>query len=420
MRVLHITKTSDASFWAVRQATQLALRGVEVHAVLPSSSGAAVAAWTRSGANLHFLDCSLPVRNPAAVSRRSSEIRQLVDSIRPNLIHTHHVTTTLMLRIALGRKHPVPRVFQVPGPLHLEHWHTRKLEIALAGDNDFWIGSSCYIMRLYQKAGISTNKLFLSYYTTDTTLFANSRTGYLRRRLQIPQEAVVVGNINLVYPPKRYLGHTVGLKCHEDIIEAIRIVQQQRNDVWGVLVGGTFGVSQRYERKLRTLAKQKGNGKILMPGHFNAEEVARSWPDFDCAVHVPLSENCGGVVEPLLSGVPTVAGDVGGLPEVVLPGRTGELVPIRRPDLLAKAILNVFDHINEFQQMAASGRELANVMFDPARCGDEVLSIYRHLLFDEPRPEAFNSEQFLTSDQDLNPREAASPSPLRLADSFHR
>jgi glycosyltransferase involved in cell wall biosynthesis len=137
-------------------------------------------------------------------------------------------------------------------------------------------------------------------------------------------------------------------------------------------------------------------------------------------VHVPLSENCGGVVEPLLSGVPTVAGDVGGLPEVVLPGRTGELVPIRRPDLLAKAILNVFDHINEFQQMAASGRELANVMFDPARCGDEVLSIYRHLLFDEPRPEAFNSEQFLTSDQDLNPREAASPSPLRLADSFHR
>jgi glycosyltransferase involved in cell wall biosynthesis len=415
MRVLHITKTSEASFWAVRQASELALRGVEVHAVLPSSSGAAVAAWQRSGATLHFLDCSLPVGNPRAISKSCSEIRQLVKSIRPNLIHTHHVTTTLMLRIALGRKHPVPRIFQVPGPLHLEHWHTRKLEIALAGENDFWIASSRFIMGLYQKAGITSTRLFLSYYTTDTTLFSSSRTGYLRQKLQIPDTALVVGNINLIYPPKRYLGHTVGLKCHEDVIKAIRIVQQQRSDVWGVLVGGAFGASRRYERKLR--AEQKGGRKILMPGNFSSQEVARTWPDFDCAVHVPLSENCGGVVEPLLSGVPTIAGDVGGLPEVVRPGVTGELVPIRRPYLLAKAILTVLDHNDEFRRMAESGRQLAKVMFDPERCSAEVLSIYRHLLFDEPRPGAFESEQFLASSQDLN--QEAHTSSLRLAAVNH-
>jgi glycosyltransferase involved in cell wall biosynthesis len=417
MRVLHITKTSEASFWAVRQASELALRGVEVHAVLPSSSGAAVAAWQRSGATLHFLDCSLPVGNPRAISKSCSEIRQLVKSIRPNLIHTHHVTTTLMLRIALGRKHPVPRIFQVPGPLHLEHWHTRKLEIALAGENDFWIASSRFIMGLYQKAGITSTRLFLSYYTTDTTLFSSSRTGYLRQKLQIPDTALVVGNINLIYPPKRYLGHTVGLKCHEDVIKAIRIVQQQRSDVWGVLVGAAFGASQRYEHKLRALAEQKSDGKILMPGNFSSQEVARSWPDFDCAVHVPLSENCGGVVEPLLSGVPTIAGDVGGLPEVVRPGVTGELVPIRRPDLLAKAILKVLDHSDEFKRMAESGRQLANAMFDPERCSAEVLSIYRHLLFGEPRPGAFESGQFLASIQGSN--QEAHSSSLRLAAVNH-
>src|SRR5271170_1292099 len=122
MKVLQISKTSEASFWAVRQAAHLVRHGVEVHAVLPSSSGAAVTAWQASGATLHFLDCSLPVRNPAAILQRGSQIRQLVGSVRPDLIHTHHVTTTLMLRLTLGRKHPVPRVFQVPGPLHLEHW----------------------------------------------------------------------------------------------------------------------------------------------------------------------------------------------------------------------------------------------------------------------------------------------------------
>ncbi len=373
-------------------------------------------AWQASGATLHFLDCSLPVRNPAAILQRGSQIRQLVGSVRPDLIHTHHVTTTLMLRLALGRKHSVPRVFQVPGPLHLEHWHTRNLEIALAGENDFWIASSRFIMQLYEKTGIVASKLFLSYYTTDTTLFSNVRTGYLRQRLGIPEDALVVGNINLIYPPKKYLGHAIGLKCHEDIIEAIRIVQQQRNNVWGVLAGGTFGTSETYERKLRALAQQKGNGRILMPGQLSSQEVAWSWPDFDCAVHVPLSENCGGVVEPLLAGVPTIAGNVGGLPEVVQRGRTGDLVPIRNPKLLAEAVLKVLANYDEFRNMAKQGTRLANAMFDPERCSNEVLSIYRHLLFNESRPAAFDSSEFLRFSQD-QPLTKADHS-LRFADAI--
>lgn len=397
MRVLHITKTSEASLWAVRQAAHLNKQGVEVHAILPSPDGSAVNAWREARAALHFLNCSLPVRAPLRFMKRAAAIRQLVESIRPDVIHTHHVTTTLMVRLALGSTHPIPRVFQVPGPLHLEHWHTRNGEIALAGEHDFWIASSRFILRLYEKAGIAPEKLFLSYYTTDTSLFSTGRTGYLRRKLSIPKNAFVVGNINLIYPPKRFLGQTVGLKCHEDVIEAIRIVRQKRADVWGVLAGGTFGDSKSYEEKLKALARQKGYGRILMPGKLGSEEVAQSWPDFDCAVHVPLSENCGGVVEPLLAAVPTIAGDVGGLPEVVQPGVTGTLVPIRNPKLLAGAVLSVFEHYVESRQMARHGRQLANVMFDPARCSAEVLSIYRHILFNEPRPQAFDSPRFLAS-----------------------
>ncbi|MGA6984361.1 MAG: glycosyltransferase family 4 protein [Candidatus Sulfotelmatobacter sp.] len=394
MRVLQITKTSEASFWAVRHAAHLKKEGIDVHAVLPSSTGAAVNAWRNTGATLHFLDCSLPVRSPSLAFQRASRIKRLVESIRPDLIHTHHVTTTLMLRLSLGTAHPVPRLFHVPGPLHLEHWHTRNFELALSGEGDFWIASSRYILRLYEQCGLPASRLFLSYYPTDTASFSAVRTGFLRKKLGIPEHALIVGNINLIYPPKKYLGQMVGLKCHEDVIEAIRIVQQKRSDVWGVLPGATFGNSERYEQKLKQLARQKGNGKILMPGKFSAQEVARSWPDFDCAVHVPLSENCGGVVEPLLSGVPTVAGNVGGLPEVVRPGLTGELVPTRKPKLLADAVLNALDRRDEFRQMAKHGRQLTKVMFDVTRCSNEVLSIYRHLLFKAPRPVPFQSEQF--------------------------
>jgi glycosyltransferase involved in cell wall biosynthesis len=401
LRVLHVTKTSNASFWAVRQVAELLRNGVDVHVALPSPSGEALTAWRQTGANLHFVDCSLPLRNPAKTARAISRIRRLVDAVHPDVIHSHSVTTTMMLRLALGPRHPVPRIFQVPGPLHVELWHTRYSELALAGENDFWIASSQFTKKLYEAAGVPAERLFLSYYSADTNAFFTQRTGYLRNKLNIPQNAFVVGNINLIYPPKQYLGHRVGLKGHEDVIEAIRLVQRVRNDVWGVLVGGTFGKAGRYEEKLRRLAKEKGAGQILMPGKINTNEVAMCWPDFDCAVHVPLSENCGGVVEPLLAGIPTIAGEVGGLPDVVQEGVTGKLVPARNPQLLAEAVLDVLDRIDEYKRMAQRGRQLVSVMFDPGRCSHEVLSIYRHILLGQPRPESFDSEQFLHSDKQV-------------------
>jgi glycosyltransferase involved in cell wall biosynthesis len=241
----------------------------------------------------------------------------------------------------------------------------------------------------------------LSYYSAATHSFSTKRTGYLRKKLNIPQDALVIGNINLIYPPKQYLGHKIGLKCHEDVIEAISLVQRVRNDVWGVLLGGTFGTAGGYEEKLRRVANEKGAGRILMPGKITSDEVALCWPDFDCAVHVPLSENCGGVVEPLLAGIPTIAGEVGGLPEVVQEAVTGRLVPTRNPQLLAEAVLDVLNRMDDYKRMAQRGRQLVSVMFDPERCSHEVLSIYRHILLNEPRPESFDPEQFLQSDEQV-------------------
>jgi glycosyltransferase involved in cell wall biosynthesis len=396
MRVLHVSKTSEGAFWAVRQVSELVRQGIDVHVAVPSRSGAAIADWQATGARLHFVDFRLPA-NPATLVPRILSTRRLIHDVNPDLIHSHFVSTTVMLRVALGRHHGTPRIFQVPGPLHLEHWHTRTLEMSLAGEDDFWIGSSQFVLHSYEVAGVSRHRCFLSYYSADTDLYSCQRRGYLRRRLEIPSDAFVAGNINLLYPPKTYLGHKVGLKCHEDVIHAITLVRQKRPNVWGVLIGSTFGKNQHYESKLRELAYRLGSGKILMPGKFNAYEVAQSWPDFNCAVHVPFSENCGGVVEPLLSGIPTVASAVGGLPEVVHAGQTGEIVPVHRPDMLAKAIFDVIDHYDYYCSLAMRGKALTSVMFDPKRCTKEILSIYRHILYGEPRPGEFDPKDYLAS-----------------------
>jgi len=412
MKALHVCKTSNGAFWAVHQVAELVRNGVDVHVVLPSPEGAAIPAWQRTGASLHFGNCGLVTINPQSLLETLADVRAIIKKINPDLIHSHFVSTTLILRLALGTRHRIPRVFQVPGPLHLEHWHTRNLELALADENDYWIGSSQCIVRAYKAAGVCRERLFLSYYPADTKLFTYQRSGWLRHRLGIPEDSFVVGNINLIYPPKRYLGQAVGLKCHEDVIEAIALAQQECPNIWGVLIGSTFGNSSAYEKKLRKLAQQKGRGRIMMPGRFDSDEVARAWPDFDCAVHVPSSENCGGVVEPLLCDVPTIAGGVGGLPEVVHTGVTGELVPIHRPDVLASRILNVLERQQHYKNLARSGRKLVSTMFDPHRCAQEILKIYNHVLNGADRPEEFEPKHFL----DTGAEETGSLVPNPVAD----
>ena len=380
MRVLHLVKTSEGGTWAARQVRILTALGVDVHVVLPVSSGEAVTHWEAAGATLHFADCSLPVGAPGQMRRRVETMRRLVSEIAPDLIHSHFVTTTLMLRLALGRRHAIPRLFQVAGPLHLEHRIYKLADLATAGDADLWVASSRYTRTLYLAAGVHPERVYLSYYGIEMDKFSALRSGKLRRQLGISADARLVGNISYMYPPKYFLGQTVGLKGHEDLLQAICLLRKEDPDLVGVFVGGQWGGGVWYEEQLRRRARRMGGEHIMLPGRVPQDAAGNLWPDFDCVIHAPLSENCGGVVEPLASGVPTVATQVGGLPEVVMDGLTGWLVPARDMRAMAHAVAEVLAKPEEARRRTAIGQALVHRMFDIQRTGTEMAGIYAHVL----------------------------------------
>jgi glycosyltransferase involved in cell wall biosynthesis len=400
MRILHIVKTSSGAAWAALEAAELACLGVDVHVAVPSAEGSSIRLWQDAHAKIHVAALDFPATSPWQLPSVCSRARALVASVKPDLIHTHHVGPTLLMRQALGKSHPTPRVFQVPGPLHLEHRLYRTWDLACAGPRDFWIASSRCIKNLYLRAGVDSGNVFLSYYGFRPAGFGQARSNLLRRRLGIPPDAFVFGNISFIYAPKYYLGQRVGLKRHEDLIAALAIVRRKRSDVIGVLAGGPWGRASRYQGRLRRLAETAGKGHILMPGHLPFSEVQEFWPDFDCAIHVPMSENCGGVVEPLLAGVPTIAGDVGGLPEVVIDGITGLLVPIGNPEALSGAMLKVLADPERYRAMARLGGQLVKEIFDVRRTAREVYEVYRHILYGAKPPAEFDARAFL-ADWDL-------------------
>lgn len=395
-RILQVVKTVDGANWAVDQVTELVGQGFEVHVALPALKGLFIDAWRASGAQIHHLDIGLPLRSPWRFSKKTkSEICGLVAEVAPDLIHSHFVNSTLALRYALGRDHPLPRVFQVPGPFHMEHPFFRRWELSSAGANDYWVASSRYTRKLYMKAGIDADRLYLSYYGNRHPELSRTR-GAIRSAYGIGEDQLVVGNINYMYAPRLYFGHTKGIKRHEDVIDALAEVTSRRNGVVGLIIGGQWGGEGKYEARLKARAAGVGADRIKMTGWIPAEQAKSAWVDFDVAVHVPVSENCGGVIEPLMADVPVIAARTGGLPEVILDGITGKLVPPKDPRMLASAITEVLDNLPRFRSTARQGHLLVDHMFDVRRTAAEVGDIYRHLLDSSlPRPAMFDSAEYL-------------------------
>ncbi len=108
--------------------------------------------------------------------------------------------------------------------------------------------------------------------------------------------------------------------------------------------------------------------------------MAALYPDLDLAVVASHSENCGGAVEPLLCGVPVVATNVGGLPDLIRDGETGWLVPPKNPEALARAMLEALQDKQEARRRTSKARSSSRKLFDVERTARGVAEIYDEIL----------------------------------------
>jgi glycosyltransferase involved in cell wall biosynthesis len=378
MRVLHLVKTAVGAGWVYQQVRVLRDLGVDALVVLPRHATGLGPAYRQAGVTVIECDLDFPTHAPWLLPARLNTCRELVRGLRPDVIHTHHVGTTLVVRLALGKHSRIPRIFQVPGPLHLEHNFFANVERATAGPADSWIATCQWTLQRYRALGVSRDRVFLSYAGTDITAFDRTASGQLRRELGIPVSTPLAGMVCYIYAPKRYLGQTRGLKGHEDFFEAVRLVRKVCPSLRAVVIGGAWRGAQEYERQLHREAARLCGDSLVFLG--TRSDVPQLYRDLDLAVVPSHSENCGGAVEPLLCGVPVVATSVGGLPDLITPGETGWLVPKRDPASLARAMSEALQNRAESLRRAVAGRELARKLFDVRRTAEQVSHIYEAVL----------------------------------------
>jgi glycosyltransferase involved in cell wall biosynthesis len=86
------------------------------------------------------------------------------------------------------------------------------------------------------------------------------------------------------------------------------------------------------------------------------------------------------IVEAMASGLPVVASDVYGIPEIVRDGETGILVDPRVRDDIVRAIAALAGDRERGARMGRAARKRYEAMFRVERCVEETQAVYRDLL----------------------------------------
>ncbi len=207
----------------------------------------------------------------------------------------------------------------------------------------------------------------------DVTAFqaADAEGRRFRRTYGIPPEAILVGTVGRLRP----------WKGQDRFLRVMARVMARAPQAYAVVVGGTpFRVSDAYPARLRSLAAAFGiASRTVFTGHL--EDVRPAFAAMDVFVHAGDPEPFGlAVVEAMAAGKPVVAFAHGALPEIVVHGETGLLVPPYDEDAMAAAILTLATSPEHRRRLGEAARTRAARAFTAARMAKAVMAVWSEVV----------------------------------------
>lgn len=187
----------------------------------------------------------------------------------------------------------------------------------------------------------------------------------LRRRLGVPDVAPAVVSV----------GRFVAFKGYAHLLDAAAALGAARPAAHWVLVG-----DGELRGELEAQARRLGlAGRVHFTGW--REDVPDLMALGDLFVLPSLAEHFGRVlIEAMAMAKPVVATAAGGVPEIVVPGETGLLVPPADPRALAAAVRELLDDPARAGRLGAAGRRRAEAVFSIERHAELVARVYGEVL----------------------------------------
>ncbi|MDB5097030.1 MAG: hypothetical protein JWM80_1451 [Cyanobacteria bacterium RYN_339] len=159
------------------------------------------------------------------------------------------------------------------------------------------------------------------------------------------------------------ISHLIPWKGQDVFLYAAAQLLRKHPDVRFVIVGDPIFQFRRERERLEGIVKYLGIGdRVEFAGH--REDVPALLATFDVFALPSLYEPFGRVlIEAMAAERPIVASQAGGVPEIVLDGETGMLVPPGDPEALANGLAAILEDPARASQLAAAARERVAACF---------------------------------------------------------
>jgi len=175
------------------------------------------------------------------------------------------------------------------------------------------------------------------------------------------------------------VGRLVGWKGMQVGIEAMTHVQDPK--VKYVIVG-----SGEYQPKLERLVRERSLGaRVFFPGAIPAREMPAVYSAADVVLFPTIGDDDAfpnTLCEAMASGKPAIGTTKGGIPEGIVEGETGYLVPPRDPEAIAAALCRLRDRPDLRAAMGIAARSRAEGFFSWDTIVKRLEGIFRDLMED--------------------------------------
>ncbi len=323
-------------------------------------TGPAATVWHSGGFWLRFWRRILP---------QARQVRDLARTHEVRLIHCNDAVSISRIGILAARLAGIPCICHVRGFDRLgrfEHW--------LADSVDHLIFISGAIQRQFLEQRQQTARQRVVHNGLNLDGFPPDLDGKaVRWELGLQSEKPVIGIV----------GRLVEWKGHEVFLGALARVAETYPDAQGLVVGGPVVSSPLLPQQLKRLAASLGLSEAV---HFTGhrQDIARLLAAMDILAHTSTAPEPFGrvLIEGMAMARPVIASADGGVPEIVLHGETGLLVPPEDVGAFAESMVSLLQDPERAAALGRAGRQRVEAHFTTEQYVRQVQEVYGVVLGD--------------------------------------
>lgn len=286
--------------------------------------------------------------------------------IRPDVIHSHSWWYTLFPSIFYKFTHPKTKV------VHTLHTEPAGEVIKSVKNKIFGLFlSRCDMVTFVSKSQMEKIEKYLTITTPKTVIYA----GVTQKNVDEKEVAKIKNVLRLDknHPVISFIGPLVHEKKAEGVeilIKSVKIVKIRYPQIKLLIIGdGEF--RKNLEERVNEL-NIKDN--VVFMGF--REDVFAFLALTDIYAHISLQEALGmSLLEAMIMGIPSIAANTGGIPEIIKSSKNGVLVE-PDPEAIAEAIIRLYEDKEMMKEMGENARIDVEMRFALDRLADEFVKIY--------------------------------------------